>query len=54
MSVRDLIIDKDVKNMRMFFFACECAFSHTGVQNMITSDENNCPPLKSGKHQIES
>jgi len=29
-------------------------YSHTRVQNKIRSDENTCPTLKSGKHQIES
>jgi len=44
--LEDLIIGKDVKK------TCKCAFFRMHL--LIRSDENTCPTLKSGKHQIDS
>jgi len=44
--LEDHIIGKDVKNMHM------CFFSHTVVQNTISSDEKTCPCQEPWKHQI--
>jgi len=46
--LEDLIIGKDVRKH------ANAVFSHKPVQNTNRSYEYTCPPLKSGKHQIDS